>query len=132
MLNGIQACSLHNAYLRCIGEQLRNVRNDTSGVSIIYTALMYFILAKHRGAGNVPTVKHQHSIYPPPLEHPSYFQPRGVKFLLSTTVLSLQKGRCWFLNSGSSMCCSLSPHLFNSIQDYDAMFCCLYVTCFPH
>ena len=132
MLNGIQACSLHNAYLRCIGEQLRNVRNDTSGVSIIYTALMYFILAKHRGAGNIPTLKHQHSIYPPPLEHPSYFQPHGVKFLLSTTALSSQKGRCWFLNSGSSVCCSLSPHLFNSIQDYDAMFCCLYVTYFPH
>ena len=28
---GIQACSLHNAYLRCIGQQLRNVLNDKGG-----------------------------------------------------------------------------------------------------
>ena len=85
---GIQACSLHNAYLRCIGLELRNVRNDKGGLQIIYTGLTYFILAKHGGAANVPTIKHQHCIYSPPLEHPSYFQLHGVKFFISTTALT--------------------------------------------
>ena len=118
---GIQACSLHNAYLRCIGQELRNVQNDKGELRIIYTGLTYFILAKHGGAANIPTIKHQHCIYPP-LEHPSYFQLHGVKFFISTTALSPRKGRCWFLNSGSCVSCSVSTHFFESVQDYDAMF----------
>ena len=35
-LLGLEAFSLKNAYLRCIGEQLRNALNDTGKLGIIY------------------------------------------------------------------------------------------------
>ena len=55
---GIKAFSLKNTYLRCIGEQLRNALNDKGRLGIIYRGLTYFILAKHRGAENIPRIKH--------------------------------------------------------------------------
>ena len=66
---GIEAFSLQNAYLRCIGQQLRNVLNDKGTLGIIYKGLTHFILAKHGGAANIPRIKHQHCIHPPLLEH---------------------------------------------------------------
>ena len=55
----IEAFSLKNAYLRCIGEQLQNVLNDKGRIGIIYRGLTHFILAKHRGAENIPRIKYQ-------------------------------------------------------------------------
>ena len=66
---GIEAFSLQNAYLRCIGQQLRNVLNDKGTLGIIYKGLTHFILAKHGGAANIPRIKHQHCIHLPLLEH---------------------------------------------------------------
>ena len=62
---GIEAFSLKNAYLRCIGEQLRNALNDKGRLGIIYRGLMHFILAKHGGAKNIPRIKHQDCIRSP-------------------------------------------------------------------
>ena len=56
---GIEAFSLKNAYLRCIGEQLRNALNDKGRLGIIYRGLTHFILAKHGGAENIPRIKYQ-------------------------------------------------------------------------
>ena len=53
---GFEAFSLKNAYLRCIGEQLRNVLNDKGRLGIIYK---HFILAKHGGAENISRIKYQ-------------------------------------------------------------------------
>jgi hypothetical protein len=50
---GMQAFSLQNAYLRCIGEQLKEALNDTSKLSIIYRGLTHFILAIYGGAVNI-------------------------------------------------------------------------------
>ena len=55
----IEAFSLKNAYLRCIGEQLQNVLNDKGRLGIIYRDLTHFILAKHGGAENIPRIKYQ-------------------------------------------------------------------------
>ena len=42
----IDAFSLQNAYLRCIGEQLQNTLNDKGRLGKIYYSLTQFILAK--------------------------------------------------------------------------------------
>ena len=55
---GIEAFSLKNAYLKCIGEQLRNALNDTSRLGKIYRGLTHYILAKHGGAQEIPRIKH--------------------------------------------------------------------------
>ena len=62
---GIKAFSFKNAYLRCIGEQLRNALNDKGRLGIIYRGLTHFILAKHGGAKNIPRIKHQDYIRSP-------------------------------------------------------------------
>jgi hypothetical protein len=51
---GMQAFSLQNAYLRCIGEQLKEALNDTGKLGIIYRGLTHFILATYGGALNIP------------------------------------------------------------------------------
>jgi hypothetical protein len=50
----MQAFSLQNAYLRCIGEQLKEALNDTGKLGIIYRGLTHFILATYGGALNIP------------------------------------------------------------------------------
>ena len=55
----IEAFSLKNAYLRCIGEQLGNALNDKGRLGIIYRGLTHFILAKHGGAEFIPRIKYQ-------------------------------------------------------------------------
>ena len=62
---GIDAFSLKNAYLRCIGEQLQNALNDKGRLGIIYKGLTHFISAKHGGAENIPRIKHQDCIRSP-------------------------------------------------------------------
>ena len=62
---GIEAFSLKNAYLRCIGEQLRNALNDKGRLGIIYRGLTHFILAKYGGAKNIPRIKYQDYIRSP-------------------------------------------------------------------
>ena len=62
---GIEAFSLKNAYLRCIGEQLRNALNDKGRFGTIYRGLTYFILVKHEGAQNIPRIKYQDYIRSP-------------------------------------------------------------------
>ena len=59
---GIEAFSLKNAYLRCIGKQLHNALNDKGRLGIIYRGLIYFILAKYGGAKKIPRIKHQDCI----------------------------------------------------------------------
>jgi hypothetical protein len=51
---GMQAFSLQNAYLRCIGEQLQKTLNNTGKLGIIYRGLTHFILATYGGALNIP------------------------------------------------------------------------------
>jgi hypothetical protein len=51
---GMQAFSLQNAYLRCIGTQLKEALNDTGKLGIIYRGLTHFILATYGGALNIP------------------------------------------------------------------------------
>jgi hypothetical protein len=53
-LFGMQAFSLKNAYIRCIGEQLKDALNDTGKLGLIYRGLTNFILAKFDGALNLP------------------------------------------------------------------------------
>jgi hypothetical protein len=53
-LFGMQAFSLQNAYIRCIGEQLKDALNDTGKLGIIYKGLTHFILAKFGGALHLP------------------------------------------------------------------------------
>ena len=55
----IKAFSLKNAYLKCIGEQLRKALNDKGRLGIIYRGSTHFILVKYGGAKNIPRIKHQ-------------------------------------------------------------------------
>ena len=56
---GIEAFSLKNAYLRCIGEQLPNSLNDKGRLGIIYRGLTHFILTKYGGAESISRIKYQ-------------------------------------------------------------------------
>ena len=64
-LFGLEVFSLKNAYLRCIGEQLRNALNDTGRLGIIYKGLIQHILAKHGGAEDIQRIKYQDCIRSP-------------------------------------------------------------------
>ena len=61
----IEAFSLKNAYLQCIGKQLHNALNDIGRLGIIYGGLTYFILANHEGAKDIPRIKHHDYIKSP-------------------------------------------------------------------
>ena len=52
-LFGIEAFSLTNANLRCIGEQLRDALNDSGQLGKIYQGLIHYIIAKHGGAKSI-------------------------------------------------------------------------------
>jgi hypothetical protein len=58
-LFGIEAFSIKNTYLRCIGEQLINAPNDKGQLGIIYRGLTYYILAIYGGALHIPCIKYQ-------------------------------------------------------------------------
>jgi hypothetical protein len=53
---GLEAFSLRNAYLRCIGKQFRDALNDTGHLGTIYQGLINYILAKNGGAQNIPII----------------------------------------------------------------------------
>jgi hypothetical protein len=50
---GLEAFSLRNAYLRCIGEQLQEALNDTGRLGTIYQGLTNYVFAKNGGAQNI-------------------------------------------------------------------------------
>ena len=50
---GIEAFSLTNANLKCIGEQLRDAFNNPRTLGTIYQGLTHFIIAKHGGTKNI-------------------------------------------------------------------------------
>jgi len=56
-LFGLEAFSLKNAYLRCIGKQLMNALNDLGRLGIIYKGLIHHILAKYGGAEKISRIK---------------------------------------------------------------------------
>ena len=64
-LFGIEAFSLQNAYLRCIGEQLQNALNDKGRLDKIYYGLTQFILPKCGGAKEITRKKSHHCIRSP-------------------------------------------------------------------
>ena len=64
-LFGIEAFSLQNAYLRCIGEQLQNALNDKGRLGKIYYGLIQFILAKFGGSKEITRIKYHHCVRSP-------------------------------------------------------------------
>jgi hypothetical protein len=62
---GLEAFSLRNTYLRCIGENLRNALNDTGRLGIIYQGLTNYIFAKNGGAQNIPRITKQACVRSP-------------------------------------------------------------------
>jgi len=64
-LFSLGAFSLKNAYLRCIGEQLRNSLNDTCRLGIVYKELIQYILAKHGGTKDISRIKQHDCIRSP-------------------------------------------------------------------
>ena len=71
-LFGIEAFSLKNAYLRCIGEQLQNALNDKGILGKIYYGLTQFILAKFGGSQEISRIKYHHCVRLPSPEHYFY------------------------------------------------------------
>ena len=61
----IEAFSLKNAYLRCIGEQLQNALNDKGKLGKTYYGLTQFILAKFGGAKEITHIKYHHCVRSP-------------------------------------------------------------------
>jgi hypothetical protein len=55
----LEAFSLKNAYLRCIGENLCDELNNTGRLSIMYQGLTNYIFAKNGGAQNIPRITQQ-------------------------------------------------------------------------
>jgi hypothetical protein len=64
-LFGMEAFSIKNAYLQCIGKQLLHILNDTFRLGIIYRGLIQYILAKHGIALNIPRIKPHNCICSP-------------------------------------------------------------------
>ena len=64
-LFGIEAFSLKNAYLRCIGEQLQNALNDKGRLGKIYHGLIQFVLAKFGGSKELTRIKYYHYVRSP-------------------------------------------------------------------
>jgi hypothetical protein len=64
-LFGLEAFSIKNAYLTCIGEQLRNALNDKGRLGKIYIGLTNYILAKHVSALKLSRIKQQDCIRSP-------------------------------------------------------------------
>jgi hypothetical protein len=62
---GMEAFSLRNAYLRCIGENLCNALNDPRRLGIIFQGLTNYIFAKNGGAQNIPRITQQACIWSP-------------------------------------------------------------------
>ena len=64
-LFGIEAFSLQNTYLRCIGEQLQNNLNDKGRIGKIYIGLLQYILAKYGGSKEITRIKYHHCVRSP-------------------------------------------------------------------
>jgi hypothetical protein len=64
-LFGMEAFSLKNAYITCIGEQLQNALNDTGHLGKIYTGISNYIFAKYGGTLNLPRIRHSDCLRSP-------------------------------------------------------------------
>lgn len=53
----LEAFSLTNAYVQCIGEQLINALNDPGRLGLIFNGLIQHILAKYGGVEEIPRIK---------------------------------------------------------------------------
>jgi hypothetical protein len=92
---GLEAFSLRNAYLRCIGENLHDALNDTGRLGIIFQGLTNYIFAKNGGAQNIPRITQQACVRSPItrtiflLKHiaGSHIRNNTDGFLLSSTPL---------------------------------------------
>ena len=62
---GLGAFSLRNAYLRCIGEQLRDVLNDPGKLGTIYQGLTKYITAKIGGAQYISHITEKSCVHSP-------------------------------------------------------------------
>ena len=68
---GLEAFSLSNTCLRCIGEQLQDALNDTSRLGTIYQGLINYIFAKNGRAQNIPRITKQACVRSP-ISHTLY------------------------------------------------------------
>jgi hypothetical protein len=62
---GLEAFSLRNAYLRCIGEQLQDALNDTGRLGTMYQGLTNYIFTKNGGTQNIPRITKQACVRSP-------------------------------------------------------------------
>ena len=62
---GLEAFSLRNTYLRCIGEHLCTALNDTERLGIIFQGLTNYIFAKNGKAQNIPRITQQACVRSP-------------------------------------------------------------------
>jgi hypothetical protein len=62
---GLEAFSLRNAYLCCIGEQLREALNDTGRLGTIYQGLTNYIFAKNGGTQNILRITKNACVHSP-------------------------------------------------------------------
>jgi hypothetical protein len=83
-LFGLEAFSLKNVYLRCIGEQLRNALNDQGRLGIIYKGLIHHILARYGGAEEIPRITQYDCIRSPTIRTLFLLKKAGRIHLKST------------------------------------------------
>jgi hypothetical protein len=121
---GLEAFSLRNAYLRCIGENLRNALNDHGRLGIIFQGLTNYIFAKNGGAQNIPRITQQACIRSPItrtlflLKHIARTHIRSNKdgFLLSPTQLeTIWLAQAWHT---SNINIHLCHHFLNNLLIY--------------
>jgi hypothetical protein len=55
----LKTFSFWNAYIGCVGEQLRDALNDPGRLGNIYQGLINYILAKNGGAHKIPHITKQ-------------------------------------------------------------------------
>ena len=66
---GIEAFSLKNTYITCMGEQLINALNDKGRLGKKYNGITKYILAKHGGSLHLPRITQNDCIRSPIQEH---------------------------------------------------------------
>jgi hypothetical protein len=79
----MEAFSLKNPYLRCIGEQIRYALNDIGHLGSIYTRLTNYILIKYGGALNIPRIT-SYNCGNSPITYTLCLQENPIKFQCPT------------------------------------------------
>ena len=111
---GLGAFSLHNAYLRCIREQLIDALNDPRKLGIIYQRLTKFITAKIGGVQHISRITKQ-SCVQSPITHMLYLLKKvvGAHIRSINKDLPLQRTQLeelWFTQ------CTNHPNITNKIS----------------